>query len=265
MSESPHSGFNGPHGQSFGIVGTDKSAESPDTLTSDMGPILLDDCVASLLAAASGADQEALGQTVDRMLTNQVTMDMIVDRCFPEVARALGAAWSDDSMAFSTVTIGCSRLEAKLHDLDPSHEKEGDRKSCVLLLVPQNETHTLGARILALQMRRRQTSVRVLIGEALDDVARILAESRFDGVFLSAAHGNEFKSLRDLTILIRTMGKVPPLVILGGAILKDVRFDRPTLLRLTGADYACDDPDEALRLCGIVEAPRAIKQRARGN
>jgi len=264
MLESPHPGFNGPHGESFGIVGTDLPACPPETATSDIGLIRFDDCVAILLEAAAGPEQLALSQVVDSMLANQVPIEMIAGHCFPEVARALGAAWRDDSMAFSTVTVGCSRLEAKLHDLDACYEEDGHLDSCILLLVPQDETHTLGARILALQLRRRRTSVRVMVGEPLAQIARVLAESRFDGVFISAAHGNDIKSIRDLTMTIRTATKVVPLVILGGAILKDNRFDHLGLVRLTGADLVCDDPDEALHQCGIIQAPRAIKQRTRG-
>jgi len=264
MTESPYPGFMSPHGQSFGMVGADLPVVPAEAASAGTSLIDMDDCIERLFAAVAGADQLALAQVVDRMLTDQVPMEMIVDRCLPEVARALGTAWSDDTMAFSTVTIGCSRLEAKLHDLDPSHEEEGHLETSILLLVPQNETHTLGARIVALQLRRRRTSVRVLVGEPNDVVARVLFESRFDGVFISAAQGNDIKSLRELTMMIRTATKIVPLVILGGAILKDTRFDESSLLRLSGADVTCDDPDEALRLCGIIEAPRAMKQRARG-
>ncbi|WP_439155340.1 cobalamin B12-binding domain-containing protein [Yoonia sp.] len=213
----------------------------------------LDPVVLSRLRlAALGADKSECTRAMHDVLANGVRREDMADFYIPELARQLGEQWCSDELGFVGVTIGVSRLQAMLRDLGP--EWSGDQSAradapSILLIVPQDAHHTLGAMVLAGQLRRKGYSVRLMLGLRREEVATRMKLTKFQAVFVSASQSEKLETLRRIVDVVKTATLQPPLVVIGGSIL-EVETEK-NLKTLTGADHATKRPDEALRLCGL--------------
>lgn len=199
--------------------------------------------------AAAGLDPDDLGAVADAMMRAGTRREDMVDVYIPEVARRLGAAWCDDNMSFATVTIGSARLQALLREVGAVWR--ADRKGSegtILVVVGQDIHHTLGAMVLATQLRRFGYSVSLSVGDTEDRLAGLVEEGDYNGIMLSASIGESLETLRRIVELIRTTKSDPPKIILGGTVT-DQDVD---LVEVTGADVVTSDLTEALRHCGLI-------------
>jgi methanogenic corrinoid protein MtbC1 len=193
------------------------------------------------------------GNTVSRQLvTSGVHPDDLADHYIPEVARDLGDRWCSDKLSFAEVTIGASRLQAMLRSLGSHWSGAFTPRAgaaSILLIVPQEIYHTLGALVLSGQLRRKGCSVKLALGSRPKDVADTVIGTTFDAVFISSSRGETLESLRLIVEAVKTSLLSPPPIVVGGTILEVETKEIVTAL--TGADYATKIPDEALRLCGL--------------
>ena len=51
---------------------------------------------------------------VNTLISRGVHADAIVDYCIPRIARIYGQEWSNDSLSFATVSVGCAHLQLVL-------------------------------------------------------------------------------------------------------------------------------------------------------
>jgi methanogenic corrinoid protein MtbC1 len=176
----------------------------------------------------------------------------LADFYIPALAREMGERWCVDKLSFAGVTIGVSRLQAMLRELDPhwaSDDASGPEAPSLLLVVPQEIYHTLGAIVLSGQLRRKGISVKLVLGGKPKDIAERVLRTKYHAVFISSSQDVALESLRRIVAAVKTATKTPPPIVVGGSILEIETADSVTAL--TGADFATQIPDKALRLCGL--------------
>ncbi len=208
--------------------------------------------IARLEAATVGPSATECLDLIDVFVSEGVPREDIADFYIPEVARTLGAAWCEDTRGFAEVTIGSSRLQGMLRALGPewraddAHSANSDA-STLVLLAPE-VYHTLGAMVLAGQLRRTGLTVRLVLGAAEHDLETAMEQTDFDVVMVSASIGESLEGLRRLISLVRATARNAPPVLIGGTILEqDVDVGK-----ITGADFATSDLSEALKYCGLT-------------
>lgn len=212
--------------------------------------------LAVLEAALLQFDRQARIDAVRRMIAAGLEWDEIIDDYIPAAARRLGEMWCEDELGFADVTIGTARLQSMLRDMAPawSTEQSGDPLAPnVILIVREDDYHTLGAMVAATQLRRLGLSVRLVLGLPDREVALLVAGKSFDAVLISASSSEKLDSVRDLVKNIREALVPPAPIVVGGTILETDR----DVTAFTGADYATSDPQEVLRLCGLRISPLA--------
>lgn len=210
--------------------------------------------LSALHNAVLGRDPETAKQVIHDLIANGVTAVDLADFYIPEVARKLGDQWCIDELSFATVTIGSARLQSMLRSLGPDWSGERTGKTAtasILLVVPQEVYHTLGALVLGGQLRRKGMSVKLVLGGKPQDVANHVESAHYDCVFLSSSRGETLESLRRLVEAVKTATLTPLPVVIGGTILEVEPIE--TITALTGADFATSIPEEALRLCGLCD------------
>jgi methanogenic corrinoid protein MtbC1 len=214
--------------------------------------------------AALSQNPEASRRTIKAALADGVRPEDLADFYIPALARDMGDLWCVDQLSFAGVTIGVSRLQAMMRALGPNWASDGatqNENASILLIVPQEVYHTLGAIVLSSQLRRKGFSVKLILGGKPEDIANRLILTKFEAVFISSSAGETLESLRHIIDVIRTSYKDPCPIVVGGSILDVEKTDDVTAL--TGADYATKRPDEALRLCGLQQT-RHTKVHAKG-
>lgn len=151
--------------------------------------------------------------------SERITANQAITLYIPEIARVLGRGWEDDRFSFAEVTIGCARLQDLLHQLHgdlTADSSDGNGSKAVLVLVPAGEQHTLGALIVATELRQRGVSVNIQIGPALSDLSRLMASRHFDAVLVSVANTEKVDIAAKLIKTIKSITKGRMRVALGG-------------------------------------------------
>ncbi len=227
-----------------------------------------------LYSAAIGTDPRACAEVARALIANGLSAVRICDVHIPATARRMGAAWDSDDLTFSAVTIGTARLQGLLRELDLGLERGGGRVvggglGSVLLVIAPGADHTLGALLLASQLRRKGLSVRLSMGEDPRTMAAAMADAHFDAVFLSATIAESLLFLIEAVASIRAVMPAPPPLVLGGAVvaLRGLRAAGAdgagagsdagdgavsTDGAFAGIDHVTCDLDEAIRLCNLT-------------
>ncbi|WP_191090195.1 cobalamin B12-binding domain-containing protein [Histidinibacterium aquaticum] len=198
-----------------------------------------------------------------RMIASGIRPEAVADLYIPALARRIGEEWCADRLSFTLVTISLARLQGLLRAVSP--DWRADRSAApdaqtVLLVVPAEEQHTLGALVLAGQMRRRGISVRVKLGFCHREMRREPMPGRYDAVMISAARGQSLDSLGKVVETLRRAVIGSPPVVIGGSVVETAR----DLCRSTGADFGTNDLNEALDRCDLNQdcgplAPRMMR------
>ncbi|MEL6683181.1 MAG: cobalamin B12-binding domain-containing protein [Pseudomonadota bacterium] len=220
----------------------------------------------NLEAAALSADRAECRRVVQEACASGFSAATIVDHYLPEVSRRLGEQWCADSLGFANVTIAVSRLQSILRELglDWSGDIVGNPQApTVIVIVPQDAYHTLGAMILGSQLRRAGVSVRISLGERLEELALRLQRTKFEAVFISSSSSETLETLARIVDVVRTSTTNRPPIVIGGSVL-DVEQDE-NIAALTGADYATKIPSEALELCGLSKIHHSEPPETRGS
>lgn len=222
--------------------------------------LLSEHFVDALGDAVRTGDGRARADVVRDMIAARIRPEDIADFYIPEVARRLGAAWCEDGLSFAEVTIGVARLQGLLREIGRDWFRDAHVEpdaAGVLVIVLDDEFHTLGAMVTCAKLGRMGISVRLLMGRNESDVPDVVAAGQFDAVFISAAQGNRVETLRKLVEKIRVSAHRPTPVVIGGSIVTRVA----DIKTRTGADHATTDAREALRACGLRISARGGGRR----
>lgn len=217
---------------------------------SSAGSAQLDKAVTGLHDAILSSDNKRGVAVVQDQLKSGLAATDIADIVIPRVSHLLGDQWCEDQIGFAQVTIGAARLQSLLRLLGP--DWSGDRIGApgaptILLIVPENTLHTLGAMVLAGQLRRRGFSVKSLLGVTPADAAAHMGDARFEAVFISAAISDSLETLRQIVKSIHYADPGCTPIVIGGSI----EHCTGDIADLTGADYVTSNLEEALRLCQL--------------
>lgn len=166
----------------------------------------------------------------------------IIDYCIPDAAAKLGDDWVNDRLSFAKVTV-CS---ARLYGLCKLVGREWDGARAhpvalnILLATVQREDHIVGVAVLTEKLRRRGHSVKVLQNTTASEIAKVLREDQFDGLFISASSLTTLEYAKEAIRTLRKRNIATPL-ILGGAVL-----GIEGKLEDIGADLVTNDIDIAI-------------------
>ncbi|WP_208352248.1 cobalamin B12-binding domain-containing protein [Pseudaestuariivita rosea] len=202
--------------------------------------------VQSLIMAAS---HKPTAEILDEIYQWDISPEMLIDYYIPEAARFFGEQWCNDKMSFADVTINVARLQNIVRDITANQDTRVDfskRRCSLLMIVPKDEDHTLGAMVATTQLRRIGCSVRLALGQENSQMMETVANEHFDGILISTSRKESLELIREFSDLCKSISTCLP-VILGGYLV-DTEHN---LKSLTGVDYVTNDPHEAIRLCGL--------------
>jgi len=212
------------------------------------------DLLEDLIASVMSPDQNTRKRMLTRFRDAGISNASIVDRYLPEAARKLGIAWCEDSMGFADVTIGTARLQSLLRDLRAPQVTKSEALNA-LVVVPEDAYHTLGAGVVADQLRRLNVSVHMSLGLPLMVLAELVETHDFNVVLVSASASERLETLRELVNCVRNAMREEVPIVLGGTITNE----ETDIRTLTGADYVSNNPEEALRACGLMIPKHAVE------
>lgn len=206
--------------------------------------------LSQLCDAFIAPDENRRHDMMMRLRQDGVTSGEIIDHIVPAVAAEMGQRWFADDISFAHVTIGAARLQEAVRVMgrrDPIRDRAQADAPAILVIIPRGEDHTLGAFVLADQLRRRGYRVDLAIDRHPRQVAEMIRRRRYVMVGITVSGRRTLASAKELVDIIRlTVTRVTPIII-GGAIL-DKGIDATTL---SGADHAARDVGSALRRCGL--------------
>ncbi|MEP1611584.1 MAG: cobalamin-dependent protein [Roseobacter sp.] len=206
-----------------------------------------DDLLDSLYFAAIGQDPAHFLQTFLELRRAGCSSDFLAFDLIPDVARRLGASWVDDVISFADVTIGCARLQSALRQLPddvPTYVDtcNGVEQNC-LVAVPIGAQHTMGAMVLAKQLRQARQRVVVDLTAHKTTLSHLAGQHDFDIVLISATSGENPAEVQALIETCRAHWGACK-VIVGGSFC-DLNDD---VLCTVHADRFTNDWQEALDL-----------------
>lgn len=210
-----------------------------------------------LLASETAVDPAVL---LDAMLAKHLDPEMIACGYATEAARSLGESWLSDELSFVEVTIRSERLHGLIRRVDEMlvTTEQPDGPS-VLILVAEGEQHTLGAFVLALQLRLVGFSAVVKVAPMAADLTVLMTANRFDIALVSIGCTAGLESGIGLVRTLRLLSRGEMRIYVGGAVpLPDDR-----LLALTGADQVRRDVSALLAQLAPKGAERVLERKAK--
>jgi methanogenic corrinoid protein MtbC1 len=163
------------------------------------------------------------------LLEAGVPANDIADGYVPAAARKLGCDWVDDRLSFARVTVAAGRLQSLLGRLaQPNDAVRSAQPSApnVLLVSFEGDQHTLGWKLLSVQLRRRGAAAHAVLDVGPEAVADIVEQAGFDLVLVSASRPQVLDQVTRMADALRArMVDVPPIVL--GGIVVDFLDDGP--------------------------------------
>ena len=214
---------------------------------------------AMITASVSGSDH-AFEQLVAEVRRTRISLPALADVYIPEAARRMGEAWLADKMSWLEVSIGAGRLQSLLREIGNAWfaDQSGDTgHGTILLILPEQEQHTLGPMVAMGQMRRFGVSVCLRIGPSQDELRRLLETRNFDGIMISIGTEGKLSLVSNLVTFLKSMRPPSPPILIGGAVMSTVE----DVASCTGADHAFSDVGAALEAIGLKpDALRTLKR-----
>ncbi len=173
------------------------------------------------------------------MLTRQIDPATVACLYAPAAARVLGAGWALDEVSFIDVTLCTEKLHGVVRRVDEIlSEVRPATGPSALVLVAEAEQHTLGAAVLALELRLAGFSALTRVAPMPRDLTPLMAGNRFDLALVSLGCTVALESAVSLVRTLRLLSRNGEMCIfVGGAIPVEDRV----LLRETGADRVLRD------------------------
>ncbi|MEX0280182.1 MAG: B12-binding domain-containing protein [Arenibacterium sp.] len=212
-----------------------------------------DDWVDHLVGALMSESETSYQAVITSLIASGVTTDEVYELFVPDAARRLGQLWVEDRASFVDVTIGAGRLQSLYRDQAERGEKNWLDRSIplgqsVLLIIPENEDHSLGAFVAANQFRRHGFWVRMAIGLNLEELVHLVKTGHFAMLGVTAA---TLKTVPQVTAMIdhlrSNVKKCPPIAV-GGLVVSN----HDGIASRTGADVAAKTVREAIEKCRLA-------------
>lgn len=208
--------------------------------------------VGRIVMAVLNPDRLVLRRLIEDLRDADVPALMIAEDFVPRAARQLGHSWVCDELDFTAVTVGSARLQSVLHQLDEDRAISAasllGSAPTFLVGVPAGVQHTLGASVIAGQLRHRGYHVDLDLEMTTTVLTRRLHLQEYAGILLSASGVAHLETCRKLVDCSKKLSPTTP-VIFGGTILEH----HEDIQTATGADFVTIDVVVALARCGFPE------------
>lgn len=191
---------------------------------------------ARLLAVVTAADSAEFASMISALTSRGVSHQIIANTHVPQLARTLGQAWADGTMSFAQVSIGCARLQGYLRQKGlnwcDDAEMRAAPKGSVFLAVPDFEQHTLGATLLAGQLRANGFSVTLAFHAPVEQIVKMAITGQHNAFMISTSCSETLALLGATVQRLKHAQPATPVILGGNALEQGSDF----LLR-TGADH----------------------------
>lgn len=158
---------------------------------------------------------------LDELRGHRLSVDAVIDVYVPATARRLGEMWMDDDIDFASVTVGSMRLQTLL-SLASSESLEFSRGALetihALVVVPECEQHSLGAFVLAAQLRRLGVRADMSFCETRTDLISRILSAPPDTIMFTASTRGTLEMIGDIVLDISNVARHRPLTVVGGGL-----------------------------------------------
>jgi len=234
-------------------------------------PVLREVLVRRLCDAAMSPESGAFDALKSEMRRARISAPTLAEGYIPEAARRFGLDWDSDRTSFAGVTMAMTRLQSLLRHIEAGWTAEdgrtgvgagaltgraGGRRS-ILVILPDGEQHSLGALVVAGQLRRMGVSVCLRVAPTEADLKGLLVARAFDGAMLSLAASARIAAAARI---VRQLGDLTDgrlFVAVGGSLATE----RDDLAAQTGARIASNDLTDALQALGLDLAQSPMSER----
>lgn len=247
---------------------TNRSIETLGACTSSKAPstqppkdiIAYHDAAKALCDPLLKVENGAYDQLIMNMIAEGISPNDLIDHVIPAAARQLGEEWLSDTRSFADVTIGTSRLQQIVRNLETSLVRENfvnivERRA--LLIIPESEQHTLGSVIIANQFRRHGVRVDVIFDSKTNSLNSQISNKSYFLIGLSIGTDQSLKRSSSIVTMLRDCQADTP-IALGGSALT---CEPENIVSDIGADFFAHNVREALDLCDICVSRDAILPR----
>ncbi len=172
-----------------------------------------------LLRAVTSRNEFDSCAMLDELRGHRLSVDSVIDIYVPAIARILGEMWEESEIDFASVTVGSMRLQSLLsiassEALDFLRPVEDSYY--MLVAVPEGEQHSLGAFVLAAQLRRLGARVEVSFCESPSEfVSRVICDTPHMILF-SASCKASLATVSQLVLDTCNVVTCRPLIAMGG-------------------------------------------------
>lgn len=213
---------------------------------------------------ASTGQASVLGEMNAEMARKHVLAEDMMDIYLPLAVQKIGADWHDDQIDILQASLGFARLQTLLRELGRAWSSDAMGRISsgrILLLLPRDEQHTLGAMFAANQLRRLGVSVKVMLVPDTRLLTELLLAHRFNGIFISVSNESAIRASGDLVGDLRARDPHKTPIVIGGGLVSgaiDGR-DLSRIVSMTGADIVTNDIPYALHSCGVQQCSAAAE------
>ncbi|PWR04125.1 hypothetical protein DKT77_03550 [Meridianimarinicoccus roseus] len=176
----------------------------------------------SMLFEASLAAEFDRCETIRALCEMGLDHDEIADSYVPAAARQLGCDWVENTLSFARVTVAAGRLQemlgglAKANDIVTASHRAAPN---VLVVSFENDQHTVGWKLVTLQLRRLGAAAHAMLDATPQDAAEVLEQVSYDLVLVSSSRIDVGARIGEMIDFLRArMVDVPP-VVLGGIVV----------------------------------------------
>ncbi len=200
--------------------------------------------VAELAELVVAQDVGAAAARIDALRARGISIETLYLDLLAPTARYLGELWEADLCDFTSVTLGCSRLQQLLHELSPAFFREVEQhehRRRVLLVPVPGEQHTFGLFMVAEFFRRAGWDVWSGCLPARE-LSELVSRSSFNLVGFSLSADTRLDALAASIRAVRRASRNRGVgVLVGGPVF----VDHPELVSLVGADATAIDGRQA--------------------
>ena len=194
------------------------------------------------------------------MLSKGTPITEIFEQYMPDTARQLGEYWVKNILSFAEVTIAISRLQNIAQEFEKLYLKGFNKKSPtgaeLLLIVPQRESHTLGAQMICRQFRRLGAEPYLAINNSVSELEYLISTQNFDLIGLSVSDQNLCKTssnTKDIKNIVDS-SKLP--LVVGGSLANNNKDVCKDVLRELKPDLIASDAHHTLDYFGLAPSKK---------
>ena len=185
-------------------------------------------------------------ELIDNLIQSGVSLEIIYEGFIPQTAERLGNLWKESKLTFVEVNLGAQRLQrlSRVYEnqyLGPIYISSTHPD--ILLILPQNEIHTLGLIVAAGIFKKNGANPFVAVGYSDKEIKELIQSRNFLLIGYSISNSDNIheciKSSKEIKLF--TKGKIP--LVLGGQGVNDL----PDHMNLTSFNLVTSEPKKALK------------------